>query len=79
MRILLSMCWLMVFSSRSLMDRGLALQRLQNIGCFVGTSENVLFKIMKDKNHPAFKQISRMNIVPTPDEFGASSLKSQSL
>ncbi|KAG6445171.1 hypothetical protein O3G_MSEX003786 [Manduca sexta] len=66
-------------SSRSLMDRGLALQRLQNIGCFVGTSENVLFKLMKDKNHPAFKQISRMNIVPTPDEFGASSLKSQSL
>ncbi|KAF9824804.1 hypothetical protein SFRURICE_019851 [Spodoptera frugiperda] len=57
-------------SSRSLLDRGLALQRLQSIGCFVGTSENVLFKLMRDKNHPVFKQISKLNMVPTSDEFG---------
>ncbi|CAH0761638.1 unnamed protein product [Diatraea saccharalis] len=57
-------------SSRSLMDRGLALQRLQNLGCFVGSSENILFKLLRDKNHPAFKQISKLNMTPTPDEFG---------
>ncbi|KAJ0170209.1 hypothetical protein K1T71_014137 [Dendrolimus kikuchii] len=66
-------------SSRSLMDRGLALQRLQNIGCFVGTSENVLFKLLKDKNHPAFKQISKLNVKPTADEFGESKLKMDQL
>ncbi|XP_050358957.1 isochorismatase domain-containing protein 1-like isoform X2 [Nymphalis io] len=58
-------------SSRSLMDRTLALQRFQSLGCFVGTSENVLFKLLKDKNHPAFKQISKLNSKPTPAEFGA--------
>ncbi|XP_026741982.1 isochorismatase domain-containing protein 1-like isoform X1 [Trichoplusia ni] len=57
-------------SSRSLMDRGLALQRFQSIGCFVGTSENILFKLLRDKNHPAFKAISKLNVVPSPDEFG---------
>ncbi|CAH2056407.1 unnamed protein product, partial [Iphiclides podalirius] len=57
-------------SSRSLMDRGLALQRLQSIGCFVGTSENVLFKLLKDKNNEAFKDVSKLNLIPTPDEFG---------
>lgn len=66
-------------SSRSLMDRGLALQRLQSIGCFVSTAENVLFKLLKDKNHPAFKSISKLNMNPTPDEFGASKLLSDKL
>ncbi|CAB3241879.1 unnamed protein product [Arctia plantaginis] len=65
-------------SSRSLMDRGLALQRFQNIGCFVGTSENVLFKLLQDKNHPAFKAISKIIVEPTPDKFGQSVLKDNS-
>ncbi|XP_023950821.2 isochorismatase domain-containing protein 1 isoform X2 [Bicyclus anynana] len=56
-------------SSRSLMDRGLALQRFQNIGCFVGTSENVLFKLLRDKTNPAFKAISKLNQSPTSDIF----------
>ncbi|KAJ8704576.1 hypothetical protein PYW07_011764 [Mythimna separata] len=60
-------------SSRSLMDRGLALQRLQSIGCYVGTSENVLFKLLGNKDHPAFKEISKLNTTPTADEFGLSS------
>ncbi|XP_073964857.1 isochorismatase domain-containing protein 1-like isoform X2 [Choristoneura fumiferana] len=57
-------------SSRSLMDRGLALQRMQSIGSFITTSENVLFKLMKDKNHPAFKHISKLNKEPTVDTLG---------
>ncbi|XP_049882449.1 isochorismatase domain-containing protein 1-like [Pectinophora gossypiella] len=57
-------------SSRSNMDRGLALQRLQALGCFVTTSENVLFKLLKDKNHPSFKFISKLNKTPTVDTLG---------
>ncbi|XP_013177026.1 PREDICTED: isochorismatase domain-containing protein 1-like isoform X1 [Papilio xuthus] len=57
-------------SSRSLMDRGLALQRMQSLGCFITTSENVLFKLLRDKNHPAFKDISKLNKVPTVDILG---------
>ncbi|XP_028159719.1 isochorismatase domain-containing protein 1-like [Ostrinia furnacalis] len=57
-------------SSRSLMDRGLALQRLQSLGCFVTTSENVLFKLLSDKQHPAFKYISKLNKEPTVDTLG---------
>ncbi|XP_068621910.1 isochorismatase domain-containing protein 1-like isoform X2 [Battus philenor] len=60
-------------SSRSLMDRGLALQRFQSIGCFVGTSENVLFKLLRDKNNPVFKEVSKLNFKPTPDQFGMNS------
>ncbi|XP_013183509.1 isochorismatase domain-containing protein 1 isoform X2 [Amyelois transitella] len=57
-------------SSRSTMDRGLALQRLQSIGCFVTTSENVLFKLLRDKTHPAFKLVSKLSREPTVDTLG---------
>uniref|UniRef100_A0A2A4JW62 Isochorismatase domain-containing protein 1 n=1 Tax=Heliothis virescens TaxID=7102 RepID=A0A2A4JW62_HELVI len=57
-------------SSRSLMDRGLALQRMAALSCFITTSENVLFKLMKDKQHPQFKQISKLNMEPTVDTLG---------
>ncbi|KAM3955361.1 isochorismatase domain-containing protein 1 isoform 2-T2 [Aphomia sociella] len=57
-------------SSRSSMDRGLALQRIQSLGCFVTTSENVLFKLLKDKDSPAFKAISKLNKEPTVDTLG---------
>lgn len=57
-------------SSRSLMDRGLALQRMRALGCFVTTSESVLFKLLKDKNHPVFKHISKLNKTPTVDTLG---------
>ncbi|XP_049882902.1 isochorismatase domain-containing protein 1-like isoform X2 [Pectinophora gossypiella] len=57
-------------SSRSLMDRGLALQRMQSLGCFITTSENILFKLLKDKNHAAFKSISKLNKEPTVDTLG---------
>ncbi|CAG9134705.1 unnamed protein product [Plutella xylostella] len=54
-------------SSRSTMDRVLALQRMRDLGCFITTSENVLFKLLADKNHPNFKQVSKLNKVPTVD------------
>ncbi|CAH0599810.1 unnamed protein product [Chrysodeixis includens] len=56
-------------SSRSLMDRGLALQRMQSLGCFITTAENVLFKLMKDKQSPQFKMITKLVKTPTSESF----------
>ncbi|XP_050358956.1 isochorismatase domain-containing protein 1-like isoform X1 [Nymphalis io] len=59
-------------SSRSLMDRTLALQRMQSIGCFITTAESVLFKLLKDKDHSAFKMVSKLNREPGADTFGSN-------
>uniref|UniRef100_A0A336MHZ2 Isochorismatase domain-containing protein 1 n=1 Tax=Culicoides sonorensis TaxID=179676 RepID=A0A336MHZ2_CULSO len=59
--------------SRSLEDRALALERLKQIGCFVTTSENVIFKLMKDKNHPEFNQVRKL-VTETSAETGLSKL-----
>lgn len=44
-------------TSRSIEDRLLAFQRLRQIGCFIATSENVIFKLLCGKNHPKFSSI----------------------
>lgn len=44
-------------TSRSTEDRCLAFHRLRQLGCFITTSENVIFKLMGGKNHPKFSQI----------------------
>lgn len=44
-------------TSISAEDRQLAFQRLRQIGCLIATSENVIFKLMRSKNHPKFSQI----------------------
>ncbi|CAM1293047.1 ISOC1 (predicted) [Pycnogonum litorale] len=44
-------------SSRSQEDRTLAFQRLRDAGCFIETSESIIFKLLKDKNHPSFNEI----------------------
>lgn len=33
------------------------LQRLKQIGCFIATSESVIYKLIGDKNHPKFNEI----------------------
>lgn len=53
--------------SRSLEDRALAFERLKQMGCFVTTSENVIFKLMKDKNHPDFNQVRKLVTHPSED------------
>lgn len=53
--------------SRTQEDRKLALERLQQIGCFVTTSENVIFKLMKDKKHPAFDKVRHVVREPSVD------------
>ncbi|ESO12223.1 hypothetical protein HELRODRAFT_105234 [Helobdella robusta] len=53
-------------SSRNQMDRKFALQRFQQIGAFVTTSEGVLFQLIGSKNHPKFKEIQNLIKVVGP-------------
>ncbi|XP_012261684.1 isochorismatase domain-containing protein 2-like [Athalia rosae] len=54
-------------SSRTQEDRLLALERMKQFGCHITTSENVLFKLLGNANHPKFKDISRL--VRTPSVY----------
>lgn len=47
-------------SSRSQVDRKVALSQLQASGIVLTTSETVLFQLIKSKNHPQFKAISAL-------------------
>ena len=51
--------------SRVAEDRAFALERLRSIGCFITTSENVIFKLMKDKNHPKFNDVRKLVTEPS--------------
>lgn len=44
-------------TSRAQEDRLLAFERLKQIGCFITTTENVIFKLIGDKDHPKFPEI----------------------
>lgn len=59
--------------SRSQDDRFFAFRRLQNIGCFLTTSENVIFKLVGTSEHPKFKQISHL-VAHTTKSTGLSKL-----
>lgn len=47
-------------TSRSPEDRALAFERLRQIGCFVTTSENVIFKLLKTKDNPCFNVVRKL-------------------
>ncbi|XP_011505278.1 PREDICTED: isochorismatase domain-containing protein 2, mitochondrial-like [Ceratosolen solmsi marchali] len=44
-------------SSRTKEDKLLALERMRQIGCFIASSENIIFKLLGDAKHKDFKQI----------------------
>lgn len=58
-------------SSQRLTDRATALQRLSQTGAFLASSEMVLFQIMGDTSHPAFKAISALCKEKRPDQLPA--------
>ena len=47
-------------SSRSPVDRKVALYRMQQSGVQLTTSESVAFQLIGSKNHPTFKTISSL-------------------
>lgn len=46
--------------SRTFGDRAMALERLREMGCIVSTSENIIFKLLRDKNHPKFNDVRKL-------------------
>lgn len=60
--------------SRSMEDRVLAFERLKQIGCFVTTSESVIFKLMKDKNHGKFNDLRKLVATTSVDTELSSKL-----
>lgn len=54
-------------ASRLIEDRNLAFDRLRKIGCYITTSETVIFKLLRDKNHPAFNEIRKLVSEPSAD------------
>ncbi|XP_039265054.2 isochorismatase domain-containing protein 1-like [Styela clava] len=56
-------------SSRSQVDRIMAFDRLRSQGAIITTAETVLLQLVKDKNHPKFKEIQGI-IKLTPKQPG---------
>ncbi|XP_034265896.1 isochorismatase domain-containing protein 1 [Pantherophis guttatus] len=54
-------------SSRSMMDRMFALERLARTGIIVTTSEAVLLQLIADKDHPKFKEIQNLIKASAPE------------
>lgn len=59
--------------SRSLEDRALAFKRMQQYGCHITTSESVIFKLMKDKNHPKFNVVRKL-VTDVSEDTGLAKL-----
>ncbi|KAG5672191.1 hypothetical protein PVAND_002341 [Polypedilum vanderplanki] len=51
--------------SRSTIDRDFALERLRTAGCYILTSENVMFKLLRDETHPKFEEFRDLVIEQT--------------
>lgn len=54
-------------SSRSMMDRMFALERLARNGIIITTSEAVLLQLVADKDHPKFKEIQNLIKASAPE------------
>ncbi|MCJ8742576.1 hypothetical protein PDJAM_G00083620 [Pangasius djambal] len=54
-------------SSRSMMDRMFALERLARTGIIITTSESVLLQLVADKEHPKFKEIQNIIKASAPE------------
>ncbi|POI27234.1 hypothetical protein CIB84_009016 [Bambusicola thoracicus] len=54
-------------SSRSMMDRMFALERLARTGIIVTTSEAILLQLVADKEHPKFKEVQNLIKASAPE------------
>ncbi|XP_078071513.1 isochorismatase domain-containing protein 1 isoform X2 [Mustelus asterias] len=54
-------------SSRSMMDRMFALERLARAGIIITTSEAVLLQLVADKDHPHFKEVQNLIKASAPE------------
>ncbi|XP_043916742.1 isochorismatase domain-containing protein 1 [Protopterus annectens] len=54
-------------SSRSMMDRMFALERLARTGIIITTSEAILLQLVADKDHPKFKEVQNLIKASAPE------------
>ncbi|XP_010615205.1 isochorismatase domain-containing protein 2 isoform X1 [Fukomys damarensis] len=54
-------------SSRSQVDRLVALARMRQSGAFLSTSEGLILQLVGDASHPRFKEIQKIIKEPAPD------------
>jgi len=54
-------------SSRSVVDRMFALDRMKSVGAHLTTSESILLGLIKDAGHPKFKPIQKLIWDSAPD------------
>ncbi|XP_043944841.1 isochorismatase domain-containing protein 2-like [Protopterus annectens] len=54
-------------SSRSQVDRLIALSRMKQSGAFLTTGEGVILQLVKDSKHPNFKEVQKLIMEPAPD------------
>lgn len=54
-------------SSRSQVDRLMALSRMKQSGAFLTTSEGTLLQLVQDAKHPKFREVQKIIKDPAPD------------
>ncbi|XP_053307451.1 isochorismatase domain-containing protein 2 isoform X1 [Spea bombifrons] len=54
-------------SSRSQVDRLIALSRMRQSGAFLTTSEGVMLQLLQDASHPKFREVQKLLKEPAPD------------
>ncbi|XP_033638867.1 isochorismatase domain-containing protein 2-like [Asterias rubens] len=54
-------------SSRSMVDRMYAIERLRQSGAFITTSEGMLLQLLGDAKHPHFKEVQKLIQTSAPD------------
>ena len=47
-------------SSRSLLDRQVAIENMKKIGAFINTTEGVILNLLGDKDHKQFKSVQKL-------------------
>jgi len=54
-------------SSRNMVDRMYALQRMKEAGAYISTSESMILMLARDAKHPKFKELQKCIWDPAPD------------
>ena len=47
-------------SSRSLLDRQVAIENMKKVGAFINTTEGVILNLLGDKDHKQFKSVQKL-------------------
>ncbi|XP_033118595.1 isochorismatase domain-containing protein 2-like [Anneissia japonica] len=54
-------------SSRSMVDRMFAIERMRQSGAFITTSEAMLLQLLQDSKNPKFKDVQKLIMTSAPD------------